>query len=90
MSLINKVYTEKKMGHSRAVFNNVVKDQNRDVAIVFQYENYAYMDKSQNMGKLFEEVHGDNSWNNFLEAMRDIVESTSDELLEVIPEMSIQ
>jgi len=90
ISLINKVYTEKKIGHSRAVFNNVVKDQNRDVAVVFQYENYAYLDESQNIGKLFEEVHGDNSWNKFMEAMRDIVESTSDELLEVIPEMSVR
>ena len=90
MSLINKVYNEKKLGHSKAVFNNVVKDQNRDVAIVWQYENYAYLDKDLEFGKLYEEVHGDNSWNRFMEAMREIVESASDELLEVIPEMSVR
>ncbi len=90
MLLIMKVYNEKKPGHSIAVFNNVVRDQNRDVAIVWQYENYAYMDKDLGFSKLYEEVHGDNSWNQFLEAMREIVESASDELSEVIPEMSVR
>ena len=90
MKLIMKVYDEKKLGNSVAIFNNVVKDQNRDVAIVWQYENYAYMDKDLGFWKLYEEVHGDNSWNHFQDAMRDIVESASDELLEVIPEMSVR
>lgn len=90
MSLIMKVYNEKKLENSIGIYNNVVQDQNRDVAIVWQYENYAYMDNDMDFGKIYEEVHGDNSWNRFNEAMREIVESASDELMEVIPEMSPQ
>ena len=41
MDNIMKVYNEKKLDHSMAIFNNVAGDQNRDVAIVWQYENYA-------------------------------------------------
>jgi len=88
MDLIMKVYNEKNIGHSVAIFDNVVADNNRDVAIVWQYPNYTYMDEDLEFSKKFEEIHGDNSWNHFMEAMREIVESASDELLEVIPEMS--
>lgn len=90
MSLIMKVYDEKKLGNSIGVYNNVVRDQNRDVAIVWQYENYAYMDRDNQFQKLFDEVHGENAMNNFNQAMREIVISSSDELLEIIPEMSIR
>ena len=46
------------------------------------------MDADIEFVKKYEEVHGDNSWNSFMEAWRESVESASDELLEVIPEMS--
>lgn len=90
MSLIMKVYNEKKPAHSIGIYNNVVPDQSRDVAIVWQYENYAYMDRDEEFSQTYEEVHGDNSWSQFYEAIQEIVQSSSDELLEVIPDMSIR
>ena len=41
-------------------------------------------------GTIYEEVHGDDSWHHFNEAMREIVESASDELMEVMPDMSFR
>ena len=90
MTLINKVYQEKQLGHSFGVFDNVVVDQNRDVAVVWQYDNYAYMDRQSEFGKNYDEVHGDNSWWRFNEAMREIVVSTNDELFERMPGMSAE
>ena len=90
MALVMKVYNEKKLENSVAIFNNVVRDQDRDVAIVWQYANYAYMDTNVNFGEKFEDVHGDGSWYQFGEAMREIVLGASDELLEVMPDMSFR
>ena len=90
MAMVMQVYNEKKLDNSMAIYNNVVTDQNRDVALVWQYDNYAYFDNDMQFSKLYEEVHGDNSWHHFNEAMREIVESASDELLEVMPEMTPQ
>ena len=88
LSMVMKVYQEKKLGHSIALYDNVVPDGDLDAIIVWQYENYAYWDKDLNFQKAFEEIHGDNSWFQFLEALDDIIDDTDDELLEVIPDMS--
>jgi len=88
MDKIMEVYNEKKPNHSMAIYDNFASDQNRDVAIVWQYENFAYFDQDLAFAKLYEEVHGDNSWNHFMEAWREIVESASDEMSQVMPEMS--
>jgi hypothetical protein len=90
MSLIFEVVNENKLDNSFSIFNNMANDGERDVALVWQFENYAYMDRDNEFSKKYEAMHGDNSWNHFQEAMRDIVENGSDELLEVIPEMSIR
>lgn len=74
MSAIQKVYDANSMGHSMAIFSNWTSDGEIDVAIVWQYENWAYLDEDLEFSKKYEEVHGDNSWNTFQEAMRDYVE----------------
>lgn len=84
MSTINKVYAENSFGHSFALFSNFSNDGVRDAAIVWMYDNYAYMDEDLEFGKKYEEVHGDNSWNQFNEAAREYVEKAWDEMYELM------
>jgi hypothetical protein len=84
MMLIQKVYAANSFGHSFALFGNWSNDGKRDAAIVWQYDNYAYFDVELEFSKKYEEVHGDNSWNQFMEAVLEIVVSTQDELYEVM------
>jgi len=90
MTLIFEVVNENKLGNSFSVFRNQANDGEKDVALVWQYENYAYMDVDNEFRKKYEEMHGDNSWSQFQEAMREIVESSSDELLERAPNLSAE
>jgi len=84
MTMINKVYAANKFGHSFALFDNWSYDGVRDAAIVWSYDNYAYFDTDLEFSKKYEEVYGDNSWNQFNEAMREIVESSYDEIYELM------
>jgi len=90
MTRIMEVVNKSKLGNSFSIYNNMANDGDKDVAVVWQYPNYAYLDIDYEFSKKYEEVFGDNSWNEFQEAMRDIVDGSSDELLEVIPEMSVR
>jgi hypothetical protein len=82
MTMIMKVYNERNLGNSFALLDNWSNDEEVDAIIVWQYENYAYFDSDLDFPKKYEEVHGDNSWHQFIEAIDEIVISTSDELLE--------
>lgn len=84
MTLINKVYASNSFGHSFGLYANWSNDGERDVAIVWSYDNYSYFDQDLEFSKKYEEVHGDNSWNQFNEAAREIVESGRDELYELM------
>ena len=37
-----------------------------DVALIFPFDDWAWMDRDSNFGKLYEEVHGEGTWHNFL------------------------
>jgi hypothetical protein len=87
---IFEVVNANKLGNSFSVYNNLANDGERDVALVWQFKNYAQLDLNVEFSKKYEAKFGDNSWNEFQEAMREIVDSSSDELLEVIPEMSVR
>lgn len=82
MMSINKVYAENSFGHSFALFSNWSNDGDSDYAIVWQYDNYAYFDEDLEFWKKYEEVHGDNSWHQFVDAIGEVVESARDELYE--------
>lgn len=82
MTMIMKVYNEKNLGNSVSLLDNWSNDGEVDAVIVWHYENYAYFDSDLDFPKKYEEVHGDNSWHQFIEAMDEIVIDTSDELLE--------
>ena len=84
MTMINKVYAANNFGHSFALFDNWSNDGVNDAAIVWQYDNYAYFDVDLEFTKKYEEVYGDNSWNQFNEAIREIVVSAHDEIYEIM------
>ena len=90
MTLIFEVVNKNKLGNSFSVFSNHANDGERDVALVWQFDNYAYMDLDIEFSKKYEAMHGDNSWSQFQEAMREIVVSASDELLERAPNLSAE
>lgn len=81
---------ENNLGASFSVYNNRGNDGEGVVALVWQFENYADLDANNEFCKKYEAIYGDNSWSQFQEAMRDFVISSSGELSEVIPEMSIR
>jgi len=89
MTTIMKNYETNNFGHSMGLYENVVNDgSGRDVAIVWQYENYSYLDQNLEFSQKYEEIYGDNSWRDFMEAIYDYTESVQDELFEVMPAMS--
>lgn len=90
LTLVMKVMNANNFKNSFSVYRNRANDGERDVAVVWQFDNYAALDVDNEFDKKYEEVHGDNSWNQWQEAMRDIVVSTSDELLEFAPKMSAE
>jgi len=82
MTRIMEVVNKNKPGNSFSIYNNMANDGDKDVAVVWQYPNYAYLDMDYEFNKKYEDMFGDNSWNEFQEAMNEIVISSSDELLE--------
>ena len=89
MTSIMKNYEENKFNHSMGLYENVVNDgSGKDMAIVWQYNNYAYLDENLEFSNKYEEIYGDNSWRDFMEAVYDYTESTEDEMMEYMPELS--
>lgn len=82
LSGINKVYQENSFTHSFAMYGNWSNTKVGDIAIVWQYDNYAYFDQDLEFVKKYEEVFGENSWNMFLEAWRDYVKDANDVMYE--------
>jgi len=66
-------------------FNTV---EGEDVALVWGFNEWAWFDKDSNFKKDFEAVHGEGSWFKFIEELRGTVESSKDEVWEIIPELS--
>lgn len=59
-----------------------------DVALVWGLESWSWFDNDSNFKKDFEEVHGEGSWYKFIEELKGSVEDTTDEVWELIPELS--
>jgi len=49
-----------------------------DAALIFAFDDWAWMDRNSNFGKEYEEVHGDGSWHNFLNEFTDTVDGRVD------------
>jgi len=71
LNSIQKVYDANSFKSSMSVYNNWSDGGEADVAIVWQYPNWAVFDEDVQFWKKYEEVHGDNSWATFWEAVQD-------------------
>jgi len=89
MTTIMKNYETNKFSNSMSLYENVANDgSGKDAAIVWQYQKYADLDKNQEFNKKYEEIYGDNSWRDFMEAVNDYTEGTQEEMMEVMPALS--
>jgi len=59
-----------------------------DVALVWGFNDWAWFDKDPTFKKDFEAIHGEGSWFKFMEELRGTVESSTDEVWEIIPSLS--
>ena len=71
LGAIQKVYDANSFKSSMSVYDNWSGGGKADVALVWQYPNWAVFDEDMQFWKKYEEVHGDNSWATFIEAIRD-------------------
>ncbi len=60
----------------------------RQVAIIHFFDNWAWFDVEIGFPKLFEEVHGEGSWMQWLREYEGVVDGLEEELRELVPEMS--
>jgi hypothetical protein len=59
----------------------------RDVATVWSFDSWADLDRDMDFADDYEEVHGDGSWQLFIEEWREVVKEAHDEYREVMPEL---
>lgn len=69
---VKEVYEKKRPNESLHVYWNQFSDTKKghDAAILFGLEKWAELDLERDFGKIYEEVHGANTWNNFLNDFR--------------------
>jgi hypothetical protein len=76
-----EVYKTKKYPHSFNVYDSQFDfDNGEDVVLEWQFEKWAFLDREETFKKDFEEVHGEGSWQQFMEEYRDVVEKSVDEV----------
>lgn len=84
-----QVYKEKKYDWSFSTYwpqFSVHADE--DVALVWGFDSWAWFDKDPNFKNDFEEIHGEGSWQKFLEELRGTINGSKDEVWEIVPELS--
>jgi hypothetical protein len=77
---VKEVYEKKRPNESFVVAWNEFADTKagRDVAILFNFEKWAWLDDESNFSKDFEEVHGAGSWHNFLNDFSEVTDGRVD------------
>ncbi len=89
LTKIVEVFRSKKYDHSWHVYWNYFQTGNgRDIAGVFGFDTWAFYDEDPVFIKDFEEIHGEGSWEETYDNMTDITVSMTEELRELITELS--
>ncbi len=84
-----KVYKEKDYEWSfGAYWSEFDVNTDEDVAIVWGFDKWAWFDKDSQFKMDFEEIHGEGTWQKFLEELRGTIKGSKDEVWELIPELS--
>jgi hypothetical protein len=83
---VKKVYNEKRPTESFWVVWNEFADSKAgmDAAVIFAFDNWAWMDRNSDFGKEFDEVHGDGTWHHFLNEFGDVTDGRVDWLREQV------
>ena len=83
------VFSAKEYDNSWHVYWNYFQTGNgRDIAGVFGFDKWAFYDEDPVFFKDFEEIHGEGSWEETFEIMTRITVEMTEELRELIPELS--
>jgi hypothetical protein len=86
---IAAVYAAKKYTYNFQVFMNQFDSKDgRDFGIEVDFNNWAFFDRDDNFRKDYEEINGEGSFQQLLNEYRDVVISSVDEVVELVPEMS--
>lgn len=77
---VKKVHEEKRPTESFWVYWNkfATGSEGKDAAIIFPFENWSWMDRDSKFSKDFEAVHGENTWEYFLDEFRSTIDSRVD------------
>ncbi len=77
---VKEVYEKKRPNESFRVVWNEFSDTNKghDAAILFGMTKWGFLDLERDFGKTYEEVHGPNTWSNFLTEFRATVKARVD------------
>ena len=81
---INEVYVAKRPNESMFVYWNEFSDTKagRDVAVLFPFEKWAWLDREATFHKDYESVHGPGTWSFFLSEFSDCIDGRVDFLRE--------
>jgi len=90
MKKVIEVFRKKEYKASFSVFWRFGASEGVNVATSLDFDKWAYFDNGINFAKDFDEVHGDNSYNRFMEELDLCIDrrKTYDELSEYLPELS--
>jgi hypothetical protein len=89
MKKIVEVFRAKKYDNSWHVYWNYFQNGNgRDIAGVFGFNNWSFYDEDPVFIKDFEEIHGEGSWAQTYEIMTQVTAEMTEELRELVPELS--
>ncbi len=89
MKKIVEVFRINKYDHSWHVYWNYFQTGNgRDIAGVFGFDKWSFYDEDPVFFKDFEEIHGEGSWEETYEIMTQATTGMTEELRELVPELS--
>ncbi len=80
MANIRQVYEKKRFNTPHLIFDRrMASSDGRDVDVLFGYNDWSELERPS-FGDEYDEVHGEGSWQLFLEELEECVEKTNDEL----------
>jgi hypothetical protein len=86
---VSKVYKEKEYKKFFQVYKPQFDDSNSpNFMIASGFSSWSEFDKDMNFKADFEGIHGEGSWTKLMEEYKDVVESSFDEIIIYVPELS--
>lgn len=86
LAKVKEVYEKKRANETFMVCTNEFANtkMGQDAAIIFSFDKWSWLDEESMFSKDYEEVHGEGSFHNFLNALTDSVEGRIDWLREYV------